>query len=92
MNVHSTIDLNRHAGGERQIARRQSGNRPPYILVGEGELRARRRRGLGRQVFGRDLVDCSVADYDIELAPCQGDNDAAADPAHATRHSRDSAR
>jgi hypothetical protein len=32
MKVHSTIDLDRDTGGERQIAARQIGNRPSHIL------------------------------------------------------------
>jgi hypothetical protein len=70
MNVHSTINLYRHTGGERQIAR----------------------GGSDLKVFGHDLINRSVADDNIETAPGQSDNDAAADPAHATRHSRDSVR
>jgi hypothetical protein len=96
MNVHSTIDLHRHTGGERQIARRQSGNRPPHILGVSQRLMGVKpftssllKRSWSTPVMGVLIKPGRISYIAI---PCQSDDDAATDPAHATRYSRDFAR
>jgi hypothetical protein len=55
MNVHSTIDLYRHTGCERQIARRQSGDRPSRILGSSLTID-------GREAFREQLVEAFLGD------------------------------
>jgi hypothetical protein len=55
MNVHSTISLYRHTGGERQIARRKSCNRPSHILGSSPTID-------GREAFREQLVEAFLGD------------------------------
>jgi hypothetical protein len=96
VNVHSTGDLNRHTGGERKIVRDQRRHCPPTSsgvpqrLMGvKPSASSLSKRSRALPVMGVWIKPDRIS---YTATPCQGDNDAAAGPAHATRHSCDSTR